>query len=170
MDGVVVLDVGRLDVGAQVVHPALAALLHFLHDDGLQLAVGQRAPFPEAQVVRPELRHLLDGVEAQLVAPREEVLDAAHDAFLLVHLRQGPSFIRHFVGIAEYLADKVLAQRLETGAPQGTHRTGLLLQAGLVTVVGQQLGTLLGTVAGLVDGLRETGLERHAYLLIDTVV
>ena len=86
MDGVVVADVGRLHVGADVTHPALPTLLHLFDDETAQVSVRQRFPLFEAQVVGTELRHLFHHVVTQLIATAQEVLDAAHDAFLLVHL------------------------------------------------------------------------------------
>ena len=86
VNGVVVLDVCRFDIGADVVHPALSAFLHLFHHDASQLAVGQWLPGLEAQVVRSELRDALHHIIPQLVATRQEVLNASHDALLLVHL------------------------------------------------------------------------------------
>ena len=117
VDGVVVLDVGRLYVSAYVVHPAFAALLHLLYDEALHLSVGQRFPLPEVQVVGAELRDALDRVVAQLVAALQEILDAPHDALFLVHLRDGLPIVRFFVSIAEGAAYEVYAQRLETCVP-----------------------------------------------------
>ena len=104
VDGVVIPDVCRLDIGTDVVHPTLAALLHLLHDDALQLPVSQWLPLLEAQVVEAELGDTLHHIVAQFVASREEVLDASHNALLLVHLGNGLALVRFFIRIAEHLA------------------------------------------------------------------
>ena len=170
MHGVVVRDVGRLQIDADVVHPALAALLHLLHDDGFHLAVGQWLPLLEAQVVRSELGDLLHRVEAQLVATGEEVFDEPDDAFFLVHLRQYLSIVRFFVYFSEHLADEVQSQFLQPYVPVGAHGACLLLELCLLAVSGQCDEQLLGIRRLVVEGLRHTGVELHLDALALVVV
>ena len=87
MDGIIVLDVCRLHISPDVAHPTLPSFFHLLDDNTAHISVCERIPLLETQVVGTELRHLLHHIVAQLIAAREEVLDAAHDALLLVHLR-----------------------------------------------------------------------------------
>ena len=134
MDGVVVLDVRRLDIGADVVHPTLAALFHFLDDDTLQVSVCQRFPLFEAQVVGTEFRYLLHHVVAQLIATAQEIFNAAHDTLLLVHLRNGLSVVRFFIGISEDLPDEVFTKRFEAGTPRGSHRAALLWETLMIAM------------------------------------
>ena len=159
MDGVVVLDVRTLDIGADVVHPTLAALLHLFHDETLQLPVRQRLPLFEAQVVGTELGDALHHIVTQLVATGEEIFDAPHDALLLVHLRNGLAIVRFFIGISECLTDEVDAEGLETDVPRSAYHATFLRETGLGTVVGEGLQTLFHVFRTVVEGLRQTGLE-----------
>ena len=117
VDGIVLWYVRTLDVGTHVAHPTLPTFLHLLHDDALQLPVCQRLPRLEAQVVGSEFRHLLHCVIAHLITAQEKFLDTAHDALLLVHLRDGLAFVVLLIRIAEGLADEVDAKRLEHAVP-----------------------------------------------------
>ena len=107
MNRIIVFDMCRLDIDADIVHPAFAALLHLLHDYRLQLAVGQWLPWLECQVVGTVFRHLLHHIVAQLVAAGKKVLDEADDAFLLVHLRECPPVVWLLIGFAEHLTDDI---------------------------------------------------------------
>ena len=158
VDGVVVLDVSRLYIGADVVHPTLSALLHLFHHQTLQVSVGEWLPRTEAQVVGTELRNTFHYVVSELIAARQEVLDAAHDAFLFVHLRDGRSFVRLFISITERLANQVNTQRLEACVPGCPDDAALFRETGFVAIVGQRLQALLHILRTVVEGFCETGL------------
>ena len=99
----------RLDIGAKVVHPTLATLLHLFYDKALQLTIRQRLPRFENGIVATKLRYLLYYIVTQLVATRQEILNRTHDALLLVHLGTGTTIIRLLIGIVENFADDIVA-------------------------------------------------------------
>ena len=157
MYGIVVLDVCRLNISAHIVHPTLAALLHFIDDDTLQLTVREGFPRLESQVVTTELDNLLHHVEAQLIASRQELLDAPYDTLLFVHLRLRPALERLLEGRAEHLADHIVANLAETALPLGALHATLLRQLSLGAIVSQQRQAVLRVFPTLVDGLLHAG-------------
>ena len=160
-DRIIVGHMGRLDIGADVVHPTLSALLHLFHHDGTQLAVVERLPFTETQVVVSEFHHLFHHVIAQLIAPLKKVFYRAHDAFLLVHLRERTPFAGLLIGRTEGLADEVVALLTEPRHPADSAHTPLFGQLCRSTIVGQQLQAMVHIVVVYRKGFLQTGLQFH---------
>ena len=156
---VVVLHVRTLDIDADIVHPTLAALLHLLYHDALQLTVCQGLPLTETQVVRPIFRHLLHHVVTQLITTLEEVLNETDDALLLVHLRERLAVERLDVGLAEDLTDEVFAEWLESIIPYRSYGTRLFLQARLLTIARKQHQRVLHILRTLAESLFHTSIE-----------
>ena len=168
--GVIVFDMGGLDIDADVVHPTLAALLHLLHYHRFQLAVCQWLPLLETQVVRAEFGHLFHHIVAQLIATCKEVLNEADDPFFLVHLRQRLAVVRLLIGRAEHLADDVEAELIETPVPMDARHARLFLQARLLTIARQQYEALFEVFRLVIEGLRQAGVILHLRTLAFVVI
>ena len=158
---IIVGHMGRLNIGADIVHPTLSALLHLFHHDGTQLAVIERLPFTETQVVRTEFHHLFHHVIAQLIAPLEKVFYRAHDAFLLVHLRERTPFVGLLIGRTEGFPHEVFALLTEAGHPHHPAHTPLFGQLCRGTIVGQQLQAMIHIALAFRKGFLQTGLQLH---------
>ena len=170
VDRIVVVDVGRLDIDADVVHPALATLLHLFHDNRFQLTISEGFPRFKGEVVWTEFCDLLHHIVAQLIATGEKILDETDDALLLVHLRERPSVVGLLIGFTKHLTDDIQSKLAETMVPMGAHNAGLFLQSCFLTVARQRHQTMFVAFRLVIQCLRQTGVILHLNALAFVVV